>query len=116
MSLQTPLVGAATKGHFVIVKILLQAGADISLRTMYQGEEFDAEGIVKRELAKTRLAICSIWKGSFIPGDQVNSRLTPYIRMILDYQSNYEAITAHPSWVMNGLKASEIRLTFQPVV
>ena len=89
---ETPFIGAARKGHFVIVKILLQAGADISLRTMYQGEEFDTEGVVKRELAKTRLAIYSIWKGSFIPGDQVNSRLTPYIRMILDYQSNYEAI------------------------
>ena len=90
---ETPLIGAGRKGNFTIVKLLLQAGADVTLKTVIGGEEFDAEGVVKRELMRTRLAISSIWNGSYIPGDDlVNDRVTPYIKMVMRYQCSYEAI------------------------
>ena len=90
---ETPLIAASKRGHFHVVKRLLQEGADVTLRAVIDGEEFTAQEIVRRELGKLRLVISSIWNNQFIPTtEQLISSATEYIKKLLVGQNNLEAI------------------------
>ena len=90
---ETPLIAAAKRGHFDIVKILLIEGADVSLRGVIDGEEFTAQEISRRELAKLRLVIAGVWNKNFIPTTEtLLGKASEYIKNLLIFQNNLEAI------------------------
>ena len=64
------LFGAAARGCFTIVKELLVAGADPTLKTIYDNHEECCLGIASHKLRKVKTIIESVRNGSFLVMDQ----------------------------------------------